>query len=248
MKNLILIATLLLSATVNASGGSAKFAPADTNIRSKESLRNGAKYFMNYCSACHSLQYQRYNRMAQDLELTKAEVEESLIFTDSKFTDYMTKTMDDKEVAEKEWFAKAFPKDLTLVAKSRGIDWLSAYLKGFYKDSNRPIGWNNTVLGGASMPNVLWELQGIQEAKFEEYKDANGIVTHSFKGFTKLTEGSMSTEEFDVTVRDIVNFLDYTAEPAQLIRMAYAPWVLFFLVIFTFLAFLLKKNYFKDIH
>ncbi len=247
MKNLIIIIALLLSTNVFASGGG-HFEPAGTNIRSKESLRNGAKYFMNYCSGCHSLKYQRYNRMAKDLGLTKAEVEENLIFTDAKFTDYITKTMDDEQVENKEWFAKAFPKDLTLIAKSRGVDWLSAYLKGFYADENRPIGWNNTVLKGASMPNVLWELQGIQKAKFNTHTDKNGIETHEFKGFEKITEGKMSEKEFDETVRDIVNFLDYTAEPARLIRTAMAPWVLAFLVLFTFLAYMLKRNYFKDVH
>ena len=248
MKKLLLIVAVLLSANVLANSGGEHFEPAQTNIRSKESLQNGAKYFMNYCSGCHSLQYQRYNRMAKDLGLTKAEVEENLIFTDSKFPEHMTNTMDNDQVEEREWFHKAFPKDLTLIAKARGVDWLYAYLRSFYKDPSRPIGWNNTVFKGASMPNVLWELQGIQEAKFEEHEDEHGIVTHEFKGFKKITEGTMSEEEFDATVRDIVNFLDYTAEPARLIRMGMAPWVLFFLVIFTMLAYLLKKNYFKDVH
>jgi ubiquinol-cytochrome c reductase cytochrome c1 subunit len=247
MKTLLLILSLL-SANAFANSGGAHLEPAQTNIRSKESLQNGAKYFMNYCSGCHSLQYQRYNRMAKDIGLTKDEVEENLIFTDSKFSGHMTNTMDNEQVIQEEWFHKSFPKDLTLVAKSRGVDWLFAYLKGFYKDPSRPIGWNNTVFSGASMPNVLWQLQGIQEAKFEKHEDEHGIVTHNFKGFVKVTEGSMTEEEFDATVRDIVNFLDYSAEPARLIRMSYAPWVLFFLVIFTFLAYLLKKNFFKDIH
>jgi ubiquinol-cytochrome c reductase cytochrome c1 subunit len=248
MKNLIIILTLFVTSSVLASGGGLHLEPAQTNIRSKDSLRNGAKYFMNYCSACHSLQYQRYNRMAADLELSKDEVKENFIFTDSKFPEHMTNTMNNVQVKEKEWFYKAVPKDLSLIAKSRGVDWLYAYLKGFYKDPSRPSGWNNTIFEGASMPNVLWQLQGIQEAHFEEHEDEHGIKTHEFKGFENVTEGKMSEHEFDETVRDIVNFLAYTAEPAQLIRMGYAPWVLFFLVIFTFLAYLLKKNYFKDLH
>ena len=248
MKNLILILVLLFSSGVYASGGGQKFDPAGTNIRSKESLRNGAKFYMNYCSACHSLQYQRYNRMAEDLGMSKDEVMENLVFTDSKFTDHMTNTMDNEQVKNKEWFYAAYPKDLTLVAKARGVDWLSAYLKGFYKDDTRPSGWNNTVFPGASMPHVMWEMQGIQQANFEEHKGDDGFITHDFESFTQLTEGSMTAEEYDDTVRDIVNFLDYTAEPAQLIRMAYAPWVMLFLVILTCLAYMLKKNYFRDIH
>ena len=247
MKNLILI-LLIVSVNALASGGGQHFDPAGTNIRSKESLRNGAKFYMNYCSACHSLQYQRYNRMAADLEMSKDEVMENLVFTDAKFPEHMTNTMDNEQVKEKEWFYAAYPKDLSLVAKARGADWLSAYLKSFYKDDSRPSGWNNTVFAGASMPHVMWELQGIQQANFEEHKGKDGFITHEFKDFTQLTQGSMSAEEFDTTIRDIVNFLDYTAEPAQLIRMAYAPWVLLFLTILTFLAYMLKKNYFRDIH
>jgi ubiquinol-cytochrome c reductase cytochrome c1 subunit len=186
--------------------------------------------------------------MAADLEMSKDEVMENLVFTDSKFPDHMTNTMSNDQVIEKEWFWAAKPKDLTLVAKARGLDWISAYLKSFYKDDTRPSGWNNTVFSGASMPHVMWDLQGIQEATFEDVKGEDGFITHKFKGFSQLTEGSMSSEEYDVAVRDIVNFLDYTAEPAQLIRMAYAPWVMLFLVIFTFLGYMLKKNYFKDIH
>jgi len=244
MKKLILILLLLPVANVMASSG-AHLEPAQTNIRSKESLRNGAKYYMNYCSACHSLQYQRYSRMAKDLELSEDEVMENLIFTGAKFTDHMTTTMAMED--SKIWFGKA-PPDLTVIAKARGNDWLYAYLKGFYKDSSRPSGWNNTIFKDASMPNVLWQLQGLQEAHFEKHTDEHGIVTNTFKEFTPITEGSMSAEEFDSTVRDIVNFLDYTAEPAKLIRLAYAPWVMLFLVVFTFMAYMLKKNYFKDVH
>ncbi|MFK8010996.1 MAG: cytochrome c1 [Marinicellaceae bacterium] len=248
MKNLIIILLLISSFEVFSAGGSQSFEPAGTNIRSKDSLRNGAKYYMNYCSACHSLQYQRYNRMAADLEMSKDEVIENLIFTDSKFTDHMTNTMDNEQAKENEWFYSAVPKDLTLTAKARGIDWLSAYLKSFYKDESRPSGWNNTVFDGASMPHVMWELQGIQQANFEVTEDENGIETKKFTGFSMLSEGSMSAEEFDNTIRDIVNFLDYTSEPAKLIRLSYAPWVMLFMVIFTFMAYLLKKNYFRDIH
>jgi ubiquinol-cytochrome c reductase cytochrome c1 subunit len=245
MKNILLILLLLPAVQVMANEGGMHLESAQTNIRSKESLRNGAKYFMNYCSGCHSLQYQRYSRMAQDLGLSKDETMENLVFTDAKFTDHMTINMA-AEQSEK-WFGKA-PPDLTVIAKARGNDWLFSYLKSFYKDTSRPSGWNNTVFKGASMPNVLWKLQGIQKAHFEKNEDEHGIVTHEFKGFEKITEGSMSDEEFDDTVRDIVNFLAYTAEPAQLIRMAYAPWVLLFLVVFTFLAYLLKKNFFRDVH
>ena len=121
-------------------------------------------------------------------------------------------------------------------------------MKSFYKDDSMASGWNNTVFPNASMPNVLWQMQGIQEAQYETKDDGHGQSIQQFVGFNALTEGSMSPEQFDSTVRDIVNFLDYTAEPAKLIRLAYAPWVMLFLLVFTFMAYLLKKNYFKDIH
>lgn len=245
MKKLMIVLLLLLSTQLMAAGGGAHLESAQTNIRSLDSLRNGAKLYMNYCSSCHSLQYQRYSRMAEDLGLSKDEVLENLVFTESAYTDHITKNMSEED-AEK-WFGKA-PPDLTLITKARGVDWVYTYLKSFYKDPSRPIGWNNTVFEGASMPNVLWPLQGIQEAHFEEHTDDKGFKTYPFKNFSKLSEGKMNDQEFSNAVRDIVNFLDYTAEPAQMIRMAYAPWVMLFLVIFTFLAYLLKKNYFEDIH
>ncbi len=244
MKNLILILLLIVTTNVFSSGGGGLLEKAQTNIRSKESLRSGAKLYMNYCSSCHSLQYQRYSRMAQDLELTKEEVMDNLVFTDAKFTDHMMTSL--SEADSEMWFGKA-PPDLTVIAKARGNDWLYSYLKGFYKDESRPSGWNNTVFPGASMPNVLWELQGIQEAHFEEHDD-HGVITSKFVGFEKTVEGSLSDDAFNNNVRDIVNFLDYTAEPAKLIRLAYAPWVMLFMVVFTFLAYMLKVNYFKDIH
>lgn len=237
-----------MSTNVFSAGGGAHLESAQINIRSNESLVNGAKLYMNYCSGCHSLQYQRYSRMAEDLGLSKDEVTENLIFTDTKFSGHITKTMDDQQATAKGWFNNAFPKDLTLVAKARGNDWLFTYLKSFYKDAGKSTGWNNTLFPDVSMPNVLWELQGVQQANFEDHTDENGLVTHAFTGFESLTDGKLSHEEFDDSVRDIVNFLAYTAEPAQLIRQAYAPWVLLFLVVFTFLAYLLKKDYFKDIH
>ncbi len=245
MKNLIKILILLVSSQVLASGEGAHLEKAETNIRSKESLRNGAKNYMNYCSGCHSLQYQRYKRMAEDLGLSKEEVEQNLIFTGAKYTDHMTMNMssEDSEV----WFGKA-PPDLSVIARARGNDWLFSYLKGFYKDPSRPSGWNNTVFKNASMPNVFWKQQGIQEAHFDEHKLDSGVVTHTFDKFSKLTDGTMSDEEFDHTVRDIVNFLDYTSEPAKLIRLAYAPWVLLFMVLLVLMTFLLKKEFFKDIH
>ena len=236
MKKLLIL-LLIASSGAFAAGGSSNLESAGTNIRSKESLRNGAKLYMNYCVSCHSLEFQRYSRMAKDLNLTEDEVKKNLIFTDSKFTDHIKTNMDDDQATK--WFGQT-PPDLTVIAKARSLDWLYTYLMSFYKDDSSATGWNNTVLKNASMPNVLWELQGIQSAEFD--------TDEKFVKFAPLSEGNQSSGEFKNSVRDIVNFLDYTAEPAKLIRMAYAPWVLIFLSFFAFMAYLLKVNYFKDIH
>ena len=136
MKKLMIVLISLLSTQLIAAGGGAHLESAHTNIRSLESLRNGAKFYMNYCSACHSLQYQRYSRMAEDLGLSKEEATENLIFTQAAYTDHITNNMS-KEDGQK-WFGKA-PPDLTLVTKARGTDWVYSYLKSFYKDPSSKI-------------------------------------------------------------------------------------------------------------
>ncbi len=246
MNRLALIALLALtSLTAQAGGGKAELEPANTNIRSKISLINGAKNFMAYCAGCHSLQYQRYNRLARDLGLTEDELEQHLIFTGAKATDTIQTAMT-AEQGEK-FFGKA-PPDLTVIAKARGVDWLYSYLLGFYADPERPIGWNNSIFPNASMPHALWRLEGIKTARFETLTDEHGMEMSELTGFEKIRAGEMSEKEYQRTVRDIVNFLDYVGEPARFIRMQLAPWVLLFLVIFTFLAYLLKREYFKDVH
>ena len=135
-----------------------------------------------------------------------------------------------------------------MIAKARGVDWLFSYLVNFYQDENQANGWNNLTLPNAAMPHILWEMQGIQKAHFETETDAEGNEHVVFKNFEQVTEGSMSQEAYRDTVRDLVNFLDYSAEPAKLIRISYAPWVLLFVSVFTFLAYMLKVNYFRDVH
>ncbi len=246
MKKLALIAVLALaSLAAQANSGGAELEPANTNIRSKASLINGAKYFVTYCSGCHSARFQRFNRTGKDLGLTDEEIKKALIFTGVNVTDVMETAMTPEQ--GKKFFGKA-PPDLSVIAKARGVDWLYNYLLGFYADPDRPIGWNNRVFPNASMPHVMWRLEGIKVAEFETHTDDHGIETRELTHFKKIREGVMSEEEYRRTVRDIVNFLDYIGEPAQLIRTRLAPWVLLFLVVFTFLAYLLKREYFKDVH
>lgn len=246
MKKIILILLSLMLAQMAVAAGDAYIGEtAETNIRSKSSLQKGAKTFMNYCMGCHSMEYQRYNRVAKDLELTEEEMMESLVLTDAKFVDTMTNTMTDEQ--GEQWFGKA-PPDLTVIAKARGVDWLYNFLINYYVDPSRPSGWNNLTFPNTSMPHVLWELQGVRTANFETHTDENGEEHKEFVGFETIEEGQLGEQEYKDLVRDLVNFLDYSSEPAQLIRMAYAPWVLLFVALFTFLAYLLKVNYFRDVH
>lgn len=241
----ILIGLMTTSLVSAAGGGGAVGEKAHTNIRSVDSLRSGAKTFMNYCMGCHSMDYQRYNRLAQDLKLTEDEMMNGLVLTDAKFTDKMDIAM--SQADGNKWFGKA-PPDLTVIAKARGVDWLYNFLINYYADPKSVTGWNNLTLPNASMPHILWELQGIRTADFEIHTDEEGNEHKEFKGFQTVEEGTMSEQEYKDLARDLVNFLDYSSEPAQLIRMAYAPWVLLFVALFTFLAYLLKVNYFRDIH
>jgi ubiquinol-cytochrome c reductase cytochrome c1 subunit len=246
MKKIVFILiSLMATSSALAAGGGMVGEKAHTNIRSIDSLRSGAKTYMNYCMGCHSMAYQRYNRVAEDLGLNEDEMMNGLVLTDAKFTDKMTISM--SEVQSKEWFGKA-PPDLTVIAKARGLDWLYNFLINFYADPKSVTGWNNLTLPNASMPHVLWELQGIRTADFEVHTDEAGTEHKEFKGFEMQAAGQLNEQEYKDLARDLVNFLDYSSEPAKLIRMSLAPWVLLFVSLFTFLAYMLKVNYFRDIH
>jgi ubiquinol-cytochrome c reductase cytochrome c1 subunit len=142
----------------------------------------------------------------------------------------------------------AAPPDLTLVARSRGTDWLYTYLRTFYKDENRPLGANNTTFPNVGMPNVLWELQGWKKATYTTEKNDDGELVEHFAGLETVTEGTLSDKEFDAAVLDLVSFLEYIGEPAKLVRGEIGGWVLLFLFIFGILAYALKKEYWRDVH
>ena len=237
----------LLLASVSATAFSASdvhLESAGTNLGDTASLQRGAGLFMNYCAGCHSLGLQRYSRMAEDLGLTEEQVMSNLNFTTAKFGEQMKASMTPAE-GEK-WFGKA-PPDLSLVARNKlgGPDWTYTFLKSFYIDESRPSGWNNTVLPGASMPNVLADLQGVQRAVMAEH--APGTTAHVEK-FELAMPGKLSPQEFDRSVRDIANFLRYVGEPSAMKRESLGLWVILFLVGFTLLAWVLKTEYWKDVH
>ncbi len=241
MKKLIIAFLLAMTPLLGLAAEGPQYDAADIDLSDQASLQRGAKYFVNYCLSCHSAKFQRYNRMAQDLGLTEAEVEKNLMFTTDKIGETMNIAMNPDE-AEK-WFGVA-PPDLSVLIRARGVDYIYTYLRSFYVDETRPFGVNNTVLVGASMPHVLWELQGMQKAVFKEAEDGK----KEFERFELVTPGTLSPEEYDQVARDLTAFLSYVGEPIQMERRALGKWVLLFIAVFFVLAYLLKKEYWKDVH
>ena len=240
---IVLVALLSwLAAPAFAASGGVALEHAYTNVGNQASLQRGAALFMNYCASCHSMQYLRYSRLAADLGLTEEQVMQNLNFTGAKFGETIRASM---PVASGDaWFGKA-PPDLTLTARSRGVDWIYTYLKSFYVDETRALGWNNTVLPGASMPHVLWELQGQQRAVLEPDPHGGAPVVAKLE---LATPGTMQPAEYDEAVRDITAFMQYAAEPAALEREKYGVWVVLFLALLTFLLWMLKHEYWRDVH
>lgn len=238
----IALSIVLLAASIaaQAAGGGEDLEQANANVHDIASVQRGAALFMNYCHSCHSAEYMRYQRIAQDLNLTEEQVADNLVFGNREITDYMKAAMPDSSA---DWFGKK-PPDLTLKARSRGPDWIYTFLKGFYMTDD---GWNNTVLANASMPHVLWKLQGIQRPIMETYTDESGEERTRIARLELAEPGSMSPEEYDRAIRDITAFMIYLGEPAILKRESLGVWVLLFLVVFTFLAWLLYKEYWRDI-
>jgi ubiquinol-cytochrome c reductase cytochrome c1 subunit len=213
------------------------------DINDLESLQRGARNFMNYCSGCHSLKYVRYNRIAKDLEIPDTELR-NLMFTSDKPFDTINSAMP----ADAEgWFGK-LPPDLSLMARARSVDYLYAFLKGFYVDKTRPWGTNNLILPGAAMPDVLADLQGLQKPVFKNEPDEHGSANMVLVGVESMTAGALKPEEYDRFVRDTANFLDYAGEPVKAKRQSLGIFVMLFLVVFFAFAYMLKKEYWKDVH
>ncbi len=240
MKKLILAFLLATVPVLSMAAGGVHLDDADIDVTDTESLQRGAKYFVNYCMGCHSAKYQRYNRMGRDLGLTDAEVKENLMFTTSNIGDTMTIAM--KPADAEKWFG-VVPPDLSVTARSRGVDWIYTYLRSFYVDESRPFGVNNLVFPDAGMPHVMWQMQGLQKAVYKEV-DGRKVV----EKLEIVEPGSMNAEEFDGAMRDLTAFLSYVGEPIQTKRRAMGKWVLLFIGVFFILAYLLKKEYWKDIH
>jgi len=244
MKKLVIGLFALLPTFAMAAGPSVPTLDANIDLTDKASLQRGAKLFMNYCLGCHQMQYQRYERTFRDIGIPTEVGKEQLIFDDSKVGSHILNAIETDDAAK--WFGAA-PPDLTLVARVRGADWIYTYLKSFYKDESRPFGVNNIIFPSVGMPHVLQELQGLPTPITKEVEEHGNKVT-KVVGTETDGSGEMSTDEYDQAARDLTNFLAYVGEPSRLESEAIGIKVLGFLVILFILAFLLKKEYWRDVH
>lgn len=237
---------LMLAATIGSVHAQEGIAldRAPDNMHSIASLQHGAQLFVNYCLNCHSANLVRYSALEQ-IGISQKEIEQNLLFTTDKVGNMMS-------VALRPDDAKAFfgvtPPDLSVEARARGSDWLYTYLRSFYRDDTRPTGWNNMVFNNVGMPNVLWQLQGVRTAKFEDVKDAEtGEQTHQFAGYEVVKPGAMSRVDYDSAVADLVAYLTWMSEPTQQARRQLGVAVLIFLGGLAFLAWRLNAAYWKDV-
>lgn len=235
---------LFAPAVALAAGASVHLdkAPVSTD---PAALQHGAKLFVNYCLNCHSASFVRYNQL-ENIGLSEQLIRDNLLFAGEKTGDLMKIAMRPDE--SKVWFGKA-PPDLTLVARARasgdgsGADWLYTYLRQFYRDTERPTGWNNVIFSNVGMPHVLWELQGEQVAKVTQ--NADGTTTTTLE---LVKPGKLSPAEYDKAMADLVSFLVWMGEPVAEKRKSIGVVVLIFLAGLFVLSYALKKNYWKDIH
>ncbi|HRF87444.1 MAG TPA: cytochrome c1 [Pseudomonadales bacterium] len=270
MKKLLILLTLgMLPFFAVASEGEKacgtidcdKFEPA---LHDKEALQRGAKYFVNYCMGCHSMEYMRYERMADDLDIPHELAQKNLNFSEGNIGDLMKIAAPAKE--QKKWFG-ATPPDLTLVARARGVEWLYTYLRNFYQDDKRPYGVNNRVFKDVGMPHVMLELQGMPKCAPGPVHAENGgikrdpLTREEILVDAKTGEalnpcgrlvvekaGKMKLAEFDQAVGDLTSFLAYAGEPSALKRQRMGVYALFFVSLFFIFAWLLNREYWKDIH
>ena len=264
IASFLAVVVLSASGAVLAAGGpDLRMDPAPVHRLDSESLQRGARNFVNYCLNCHSAKYMRYERL-QDIGLTEAQIKDNLMFGTDKIGSTMTVAMSPADA--KAWFG-AVPPDLSVEARVRGTDWLYNYLLAFYKDDT-PTGWNNLVFPNVGMPHVLWQLSGVNELKTDTFDSHEKAVTAAIamKGLVQIepavggkwlvrsvafntdAPGTMSPTEYKACVADLVNFLDYVAEPSKNKRISIGIAVLLFLGVLFTLVYALKRSYWKDIH
>jgi ubiquinol-cytochrome c reductase cytochrome c1 subunit len=231
MKKIIIFILLLIQSSFIFASEDVYLEKAPIDLSDQPSLQKGARTFINYCLNCHSAKYMRYNKLL-DIGLSKKDIKENLLFTGKKIGDPMEISMPVKE--SKKWFG-ATPPDLSVIARSRGSDWIYSYMKGFYRDSSREIGWNNLVYTNSAMPHILWELEGEKELDKKTGK------------LSLVKTGKLNQKEYDAVITDLTNFITYMSEPDQLKRKKMGFYVVGFLLLLLVLTIKLKKEFWKDI-
>jgi len=262
MRTLAMLILLSFASAASAAEGGIRLAPAPVDRLDEASLQRGARNFVNYCLTCHTAKYMRYNRLT-DIGLSEAQISNNLMFATDKIGETMTVAMTPAE--GKSWFGAA-PPDLTVEARIRGRDWLYNYLLGFYRDEKSATGWNNLVFPNVGMPHVLWQLSGINKLVETEYEDhekatAAAIAVKGLSAIEPLREnkfavlqvapdvpGTLSRVEYDTFVADLVNYMDYMAEPVRNRRIHLGIIVLLFLGVLFVFAYALKREYWKELH
>lgn len=265
MKTIATFLVLLMCGGAYASGGAdLRMDPAPIHRLDAESLQRGARNFVNYCLTCHSAKYMRYEKL-KDIGLTEGQIKDNLMFGTDKIGSTMTVAMTPAE--GKAWFG-AVPPDLSVEARVRGADWLYNYLLAFYRDDATPTGWNNLVFPNVGMPHVLWTLTGpnqLQSTEFDSHEKASaaaiakkGLVLvepgANGKYFVRTiqpdpnTAGAMKPDEYQAFVADLVNFMDFMAEPSRNERVRLGIVVMMFLAVLFVLVYSLKRMYWKDVH
>jgi len=255
---LFLVLVFVPIKAVGATGGACGAVPCDhfeADLSDKESLQNGAKYFVNYCMGCHSASYSRYERVADDLSIPHDLMLDNLIFSDQKIGGLMSISMSAEK--SKQWLG-ATPPDLTLVTRARSSEWVHTFLRNFYKDDSRPSGVNNKVFESVGMPHVLLELQGLAECSAGEKLDSHGKVVRNELGEPMMAScgsltvgevtGSLNAEQYDAVVYDLVNFMTYMSEPVADSRVRIGIYVFLFLGVLLVFTWLLNREYWKDVH
>ena len=255
---------MMCGAALASGGADLRMDPAPIHRLDAESLQRGARNFVNYCLNCHSAKYMRYERL-KDIGLTEQQIKDNLMFATDKIGSTMTVAMTPEE--GKAWFG-AVPPDLSVEARVRGADWLYNYLLGFYRDSSTPTGWNNLVFPNVGMPHVLWTLSGpntLVTTEFDDHEKASAAAI-ARKGLARIdpapggkylvrtvqadanAPGSMTPAEYQGFVADLVNYLDYMAEPSRNDRMRIGLVVLLFLGLLFLFAYWAKLEFWKDVH
>lgn len=223
MKRYILTFLLLLCSTqvwAAAEIEGLQLATAPINRTDMDAIKRGAKFFATNCMSCHTLTYLKYDKV----------VKEAGIVTNNK------------PIA----LNGVVPPDLSLEADARGVDWIYTYLHSFYKDPATPSGVNNLIFPGTAMPNIVMPYQGEQVLVEKPIYD----LLHQVEWYDlvkPIKQGTMTPEEFDKTIADLVTFLAYASEPFRAEQERLGYWVLGFLVILFVLMYLLKKEYWKDV-